>query len=135
VERHAVLRTTFSETDHGPLRVVHGRMDFELQHVEARHLSEEELLQRLYADAARPYDLENGPVLRCALYGRAPREQVLLLATHHLSLDGGSLNLLIQDLQRLYGAQVRGSQAVPGPAATREYDELVQWQSEWLASA
>ena len=37
VARHAVLRTTFSETEHGPLRVAHRHMDFELQHVEARH--------------------------------------------------------------------------------------------------
>jgi amino acid adenylation domain-containing protein len=134
VERHPVLRTTFSDTEHGARRVVHPRMDFELQHVEAARLDEEALLQRLYEDAARPYELQRGPVLRCALYGRGPREHVLLLATHHLSLDGGSLLLLIQDLQRLYGALAQGLDTVPEPVANRDYGEFVRWQSEWLAS-
>ncbi|HZI06770.1 MAG TPA: condensation domain-containing protein, partial [Archangium sp.] len=132
VERHPVLRTTFSDTEHGARRVVHPRMDFELQHVEAARLDEEALLQRLYEDAARPYDLQHGPVLRCALYGWGPREHVLLLATHHLSLDGSSLLLLIQDLQRLYGALAQGLDTMPEPVANRDYGEFVRWQSEWL---
>ncbi|MGZ3457930.1 MAG: non-ribosomal peptide synthetase, partial [Archangium sp.] len=133
--RHPVLRTTFAETEHGPRRVVHGRMDFELEHVEAARLDEKAVLQRLYTDAARPYDLQNGPVLRCALYGRGPSDHVLLLATHHLSLDGGSLILLLQELQRLYGVLAQGREAaVPEPAG-RDYGEFVQWQSEWLEGA
>ena len=135
VQRHPVLRTTFVETEHGPRRVVHDRMDFEFQHVEAAGLDEEALLQRLYADAARPYDLQHGPVLRCALYVRGPGEHALLLATHHLSLDGSSVMLLLQDLQRLYGALAQGLETVPEPAGHQEYDAFVRWQSEWLASA
>ncbi|HEX8436100.1 non-ribosomal peptide synthetase/type I polyketide synthase [Archangium sp.] len=135
IARHPVLRTTFAETEHGPRRVVHGELDFEFQHLEAVRLEEEALLPRLYADAARPYDLQNGPVLRCALYGRGPREHALLLATHHLSLDGGSLMLLLQDLQRIYGALAQGRDVDPVPAGTRDYGEFVQWQAEWLASA
>ena len=134
VSRHPVLRTTFSETEHGPHRVIHDRMDFEFQHVEAVHLDEAAMLQRLYADAARPYDLQQGPVLRSALYGRGPDAHVLLLACHHLSLDGGSLGLLLQDLQRCYDAVALGREADLGPPPTREYDAFVQWQSEWLSS-
>ncbi|WP_164001905.1 non-ribosomal peptide synthetase/type I polyketide synthase [Pyxidicoccus caerfyrddinensis] len=135
VARHPVLRTTFSETEHAPHRVLHDRMDFEFQHVEAAHLDEAAMLQRLYSDAARPYDLQHGPVLRSALYARGPGEHVLLLACHHLSLDGGSLGLLLQDLQRSYSAVASGREADLGPPPTREYDEFVQWQSQWLASA
>ncbi|MFP2907012.1 amino acid adenylation domain-containing protein, partial [Pyxidicoccus sp. 3LFB2] len=135
VARHAVLRTTFSETERGAQRVLHERMDFEFQHVEAAHLDEAAMLQRLYSDAARPYDLQHGPVLRSALYTRGPREHVLLLACHHLSMDGGSLGLLLQDLQRSYSAVALGREADLGPPATREYGEFVEWQSEWLASA
>ncbi|REG22604.1 amino acid adenylation domain-containing protein [Archangium gephyra] len=133
VNRHPVLRTTFADTEHGPRRVVHSRMDFEHQYVDASRLDEEALLQRLYSDAARPYELQHGPVLRSALYARGPREHVLLLATHHLSLDGGALLLLIQDLQRLYGALAQGLETLPEPVANRDYGEFVQWQSEWLA--
>jgi amino acid adenylation domain-containing protein len=134
VQRHPVLRTTFVETEQGPRRVIHDRMDFELQHAEAAGLEEPALLQRLYADAARPYDLQHGPVLRCILYMRGPREHVLLLATHHLSLDGGSVLLLLQDLQRLHGALAGGRESVPEPWGSREYDDFVRWQEAWLAS-
>jgi amino acid adenylation domain-containing protein len=135
VARHPVFRTTFSETESEPRRVVHGRMDFEFHHVEAARLDEAAMLQRLYSDAARPYDLQHGPVLRSALYDRGPGEHVLLLTAHHLLLDGGSLGLLLQDLQRLYSAVARGNEGDLRPPPTRDYGEFVQWQSEWLASA
>jgi amino acid adenylation domain-containing protein len=135
VARHPVLRTTYAETERGPQRVVHERMGFEFQHVEAAPMDEAAVLPRLYADAARPYDLRNGPVLRGVLYGSGPNEHVLLLGCHHLASDGGSLMLLLQDLQRLYGALARGHGAPPEPTGTRDYGDFVQWQEEWLASA
>lgn len=135
VARHPVFRTTYSETERGTLRVIHPRMDFEFQHVEAAGLDEAAMLQRLYSDAARPYALQHGPVLRSALYGRSPGEHVLMLTAHHLALDGGSLGLLLQDLQRLYSAVARGEEGGLGPPPTRDYGEFVQWESQWLASA
>jgi hypothetical protein len=133
VVRHCVLRTTFVETEQGPRRVVHPRMDFEFRCVETNGLDEPTLLQRLYADAARPYDLECGPVLRCVLYPRGSREHVLLMATHHLSLDGGSLILLIQELQRISADLARREAPTPVSEA-RDYDNFVQWQEQWLDS-
>ena len=135
VARHPVLRTAFVETEQGPRRVLHARMDFEFQSVDTARLDEAALLQRLYADAARPYALAHGPVLRCVLYARGPGEHVLLLAAHHLSLDGGSLMLLLQDLQRIHGALVQGREAPPLDAGTRDYGEFVRWQAAWLDSA
>ena len=52
VERHPVLRTTFSDTEHGARRVVHPRMDFDLQHVERK--DEKETLRTAARSTQRP---------------------------------------------------------------------------------
>lgn len=56
------------------------------------------------AEAARPYDLDNGPLLRVTLLRAGERERVLVLAAHSAVDDGWSLDVLLEDLGRLYSS-------------------------------
>ncbi|MQA57043.1 non-ribosomal peptide synthetase, partial [Pseudomonas piscis] len=49
--------------------------------------------------------LQEGPLLRGVLLTLADQSQRLLLAIHHLVVDGVSWRILLEDLQRLLGAQ------------------------------
>ncbi|MBJ9975343.1 non-ribosomal peptide synthetase [Pseudomonas sp. S75] len=61
--------------------------------------------QALYTDAQRSLDLAQGPLLRALLLTDAAGQQRLLLAIHHLVVDGVSWRVLLEDLQALYRDQ------------------------------
>src|SRR5687767_9456686 len=90
-ERHPELRATFAATAAGtPVKPIHGRLGPEFLEVDATGWSEREGLDRLAAEAERPFDLESGPLLRAVLLTGAgdPR---LLIAMHHIVSDFWSL--------------------------------------------
>ena len=58
--------------------------------------------QALYTDVQRSLDLEQGPLLRALLVSDGEGAQRLLLAIHHLVVDGVSWRVLLEDLQALY---------------------------------
>ncbi|MFD3212676.1 non-ribosomal peptide synthetase, partial [Pseudomonas sp. LR_7] len=58
--------------------------------------------QALYTDVQRSLDLVEGPLLRGLLVSDGQGEQRLLLAIHHLVVDGVSWRVLLEDLQALY---------------------------------
>ncbi|MGC9741597.1 non-ribosomal peptide synthetase [Pseudomonas sp. P1B16] len=61
--------------------------------------------QALYTDLQRSVDLEQGPLLRALLVADGQGSQRLLLAIHHLVVDGVSWRVLLEDLQALYRGQ------------------------------
>ncbi|MEC4875789.1 non-ribosomal peptide synthetase [Pseudomonas sp. NC26] len=61
--------------------------------------------QALYTDVQRSLDLERGPLLRALLVSDGEGAQRLLLAIHHLVVDGVSWRVLLEDLQALYHGQ------------------------------
>ena len=58
--------------------------------------------------AQRSLDLAEGPLLRAVLVERWDGTQRLLLAIHHLVVDGVSWRILLEDLQAAYGQAVAG---------------------------
>ena len=77
-------------------------------------------LQALYANAQRSLDLQKGPLLRAVLATVADGSQRLLLAVHHLAVDGVSWRILLEDLQQAY-QQARQGSSIKLPAKTSSY--------------
>jgi len=71
-------------------------------------------LDELYAKAQASLDLQQGPLLRGVLATLADGSQRLLLAVHHLAVDGVSWRILLEDLQSAY-------QQAELPAKTSSY--------------
>ncbi|WP_262880283.1 non-ribosomal peptide synthetase, partial [Pseudomonas paralcaligenes] len=73
-----------------------------------------------YEEVQRSLDLASGPLLRAALLRRPDGGQRLLLAIHHLVVDGVSWRILLEDLQATYQRLATGQ--VPAlPAKTSSY--------------
>lgn len=114
VARHEALRTRFPETDQGPVAVVGPApgAPHTLPLVDLAGLAEAQVrlaCERALADqAGRPFDLVRGPLLRAALMRTAESEHMLLLAVHHIVIDGWSLTVLVRDLFGLYAAMTGG---------------------------
>ncbi len=114
VTRHEALRTRFPETDQGPVAVVDPAPGTArtLPLVDLAGLAEPRVrlaCERVLADqAGRPFDLVRGPLLRAALMRTAEDEHLLLLAVHHIVIDGWSLTVLVRDLFGLYAVMTGG---------------------------
>ena len=81
--------------------------------------------QGLAAEIARaPFDLARGPLLRTALVRLGPDEHVLVVAAHHLAVDGWSVGQLLRELGPLYAAAWQG--AALGP--DRQAALLAYWR-------
>jgi len=138
IARHASLRSTFSHRDGQPVQIVHGHQDVYFEEIDASMDTEEELQCRVTEAYRRPFDLEQGPLLRVSLFTRAPEAHVLLIVIHHIVTDGWSDWMLLSELLLLYPFQKDGAQKA-GQAATLpplqwQHQDFVRWQTELLAS-
>ena len=105
VSRYAVLRLVFAPSEIAPDLAV-------IQHASAMHYEkihfsgtrEQKLAELKSYDFARPFDLEKGPMIRMYEMDLGNNEYALLIANHHLILDGWSMPILTGELTQLYVA-------------------------------
>lgn len=135
VDRHPSLRTTFHDTADGPVQIVHPQQQVCFTQEDVSELDEAELDERLATESQRPFDLEQGPLLRLKLFMRAePESPVLLLTAHHIITDFWSLAVIMNELSVLYSAEKNGAPAKLMPAVL-QYHDYVSWQEKMLAGA
>ena len=103
-----------------------------LEHDLRGHPDAEAELERLAAqEAAAPFDLEAGPLIRGRLIQLAENEHALLLTMHHIVSDGWSMGVLAGELSALYGAFLRGEDD-PLPELEIQYADYAVWQRQWI---
>ena len=135
VQRHEVLRTRFEIKDNKPVQVIDPNMTITLPVVDLQNLLDpwKQVEQLATAEACKPFDLANGPVLRVRLWQVAQDEYVLLFAIHHIAADGWSMGVLIGELSAYYRAISTGSSAVL-PELPIQYADFAVWQRQWLTN-
>ncbi|MFV0131782.1 non-ribosomal peptide synthase/polyketide synthase [Streptomyces sp. HMX87] len=126
VARHEALRTTFAEQDGQARQIVHPpyRVDLPLDDLAGARDRLDALLEQ---EAAVPFDLSAGPLLRARLVRLADDEHVLVLAVHHIVTDGWSVGVLGRDLGELYAA-AREARAPRLPHLPVRYADHAAWQ-------
>lgn len=123
VDRHESLRTGFELHEDQLIQRVHAQAAFALTRRSGREGEEAELLSAFI----RPFALHQPPLVRAEVVELGPARHLLLMDTHHIALDGISLNVLFQELMALYqGAEL------PPPGV--QYREYVRWQQGFLQS-
>nr|WP_208604368.1 non-ribosomal peptide synthetase [Pseudomonas delhiensis] len=128
VEHHDALRLRFTEVD-GQWRAEHAGITGEalLWQAEAENGGE---VEALCDEAQRSLDLARGPLLRALLVKVADGSQRLLLAIHHLVVDGVSWRILLEDLQQAYEQRLAG-QALQLPAKTSAFKAWAERLGEY----
>src|SRR5206468_3089700 len=124
VARHEALRTTFAERGDEPVQVVAPPAPLSLV---PEDLSQAEAGRVAADEAARPFDLAAGPLLRVRLLRLAADDHVLLLTVHHAVCDGWSLGVVCGELAALYDAERSGAGAALPPLAV-QYGDYAAWQ-------
>jgi natural product biosynthesis luciferase-like monooxygenase protein/amino acid adenylation domain-containing protein len=135
VRRHESLRTVFPSVDGTPGQVVQASREVALPvtDLDASDIAgiDAEVARITREEAARPFDLENGPLFRALLVRITPRDHLLVLTMHHIVSDGWSRGVLYREIGALYEAFAAGRTS-PLSELPIQYADYAQWQREWL---
>ncbi|MBE8991384.1 amino acid adenylation domain-containing protein, partial [Nostoc sp. LEGE 12450] len=148
VERHPLLRTTFATIDGEPVQTVHENQQVDFSIEEAFDLGQDDINNWLSEKSDRPFDLEQGPILRFDLLINhiktdklATQEHILSITLHQIVGDFWSLEIMIGELTALYKAMsttgyayARGVEAQLSPQ-NYQYQDYVKWSEQMLASS
>jgi amino acid adenylation domain-containing protein/non-ribosomal peptide synthase protein (TIGR01720 family) len=131
VRRHAVLRTVFAPVDGEPVQIVCPPRRHPVALVDLGSLPEkrrrEETDRVAMAEAGRPFDLQQGPLLRVVLLRLGEQTHACVATMHHIVSDGWSQGLLLGELSALYEAFAAGEGA-PLPELPVQYADFARWQ-------
>jgi hypothetical protein len=134
VRRHEILRSSFVLMDGTLAQIVHAEGTIPLPVDDLSHLSgtardaEEE--RRTIAEAALPFDLKTGPLLRARLLKLAQQEHMLLIAVHHIVSDGWSIGIISDELAAHYKTLSSGDQTAALPDLPLQYADYAVWKNE-----
>jgi amino acid adenylation domain-containing protein/non-ribosomal peptide synthase protein (TIGR01720 family) len=135
VSRHEVLRTTFASDRKGPSQRVSEKFELQLPVLDLADLAGVKQQKRVQEEAAReaalPFDLGRGPLLRARLLRLGDEEHVALFTMHHIVSDGWSMGVFVRELAALYQAFAAGRPS-PLPELPVQYRDFAEWQREWL---
>ena len=136
VQRHEIWRTTFDTLDGEPVQIIHSAPSIKLPLVDLRGLRkadrEAEAVRLVRADARRPFDLRQGPMLRPTLVRMDDTEHRLFLIAHQIVLDGISVyQIFPSELAIIYKALSAGEPS-PLPKLSIQCADFAYWQREWL---
>ncbi|MFG1690523.1 amino acid adenylation domain-containing protein, partial [Nonomuraea sp. NPDC049269] len=129
VERHEVLRTRLvADADGIPHQIIDPPADFPLPLVDLTHQAAQDFIA---TDAATPFDLAAGPLLRGSLIRISDQEHILALCMHHVVSDEWSAKIFHRELTALYEAFRQGKPSPLAPLAV-QYADFAVWQRAWL---
>ncbi|OXI24800.1 non-ribosomal peptide synthetase [Burkholderia sp. AU15512] len=137
IGRHEAWRTTLVDNDdgvvmqriHAHLPVSIADLDLRDQPPAARDAQAARLAER---EAAEPFDLARGPLLRATLVALADDRHRLLLTAHHAITDGWSSRCAFDELSAAYRAYAEGREPSL-PDLPIQYADYADWQRDMLA--
>ncbi|MCX7571135.1 condensation domain-containing protein, partial [Tumebacillus sp. DT12] len=136
VGRHETLRTVFGREEDELMQFIAPALDVPLNRIDLLHLPAEEreaaAMQIAAEEAARPFDLQAGPLLRTLLVQLGEQDHLLVLTMHHIISDGWSSGVLVREVAVLYEGFVQG-RPVELPELPIQYGDYAEWQQEWLS--
>ncbi|MFO0163754.1 MAG: condensation domain-containing protein, partial [Microcystis sp.] len=140
IEKHPILRTTYTSYEGKPVQQVNQQENFQVEVIDASDWSEYQLVEKIYAIADRPFNLEKDSVLRVNLFTRSAEEHILLLTMHHIASDMWSYDLLLGEFQTLYTNEIKRisqgqTETVDSLSGKKSYADFVHWQSEMLSGS
>lgn len=102
IDRHSILRTRFKLEGGAPVQIIEDEAQFILS-VESTNAS---LVDAGISSFIRPFNLEEGPVIRGGLLRLGEEEHILMVDMHHIVSDGVSSGIMVRDFMSFYEGSV-----------------------------
>lgn len=131
--RHHALRATFRMRGDDGLEQVIEQKPITLEFTNLEDPRAHDLEALVFRVFETPFDLRAGPLFRAHLVRQDVDRHILLLAGHHMIIDGASLGILMQEICGLYRAEVTGEPARLSPSIF-QYADYTDWQRRCEAS-
>ncbi|GLW46814.1 hypothetical protein Stsp02_24760 [Streptomyces sp. NBRC 14336] len=127
-ERHEPLRTVYTEE---PRQVIlepaAARPELRVAAVSADGLD-----PAVRAVTEEPFRPAERPPFRATLFEVGPEDHVLVLAAHHIAVDGWSIPVLLRDLGTAYRSRAAGRSGPDWAELPVRYSDYTLWQRELL---
>jgi hypothetical protein len=136
IARHENLRTIFPGVEGQARQVVLDELDFKVERIDLSDCGnaparDERARKLCLSEAATPFDLASGPLIRGKVIRLSPQEHIVMLNMHHIISDGWSMGVLLREISDIVDALRQGKPA--GLAALPiQYLDYSVWQRNWL---
>ena len=101
IERHEILRTQFTIQNNEIVQKVCKNIDFEIP----VYYNTEKEIQKIIKNFSKPFKLEDEMLIRAEVHFIDDKSTMLLVDSHHIIMDGMSLNNLIIEFDRIYNGE------------------------------
>jgi amino acid adenylation domain-containing protein len=123
IEKYEILRTNFIEVEGRPFQKINESVSFTID--EFQTTTENDL--RDYAN--REFDLESDTLLRIGVFKNDDKKDTLVFVTHHIIMDGWSLEVLITELKKRY-IKIAKKQQVNNEKPAIQFKDYTIWLQE-----
>jgi len=104
VRRHDALRSSFRRSDGAQKFATSLQLSVPL--IDLSSLPEDQRRAKVealrFAEGARQFDLEHGPLVAWQIIKLAPEESLLIFTAHHIACDGWSYDIILRELSHIY---------------------------------
>ncbi len=128
IRKYELLRTNFVEYEGYPHQKINSIKDvfFEIDEFFVENSDKNEMIGN-YVN--QWFDLENKILLRVGLFHEENKENILTFVTHHIIMDGWSLEILIKEIVNHYNVLTEGISFKEEPLSF-QFKDYVAWQRE-----
>lgn len=119
-EKHSAFRTCFKIIDNEPKQIIKNDIKLNIE----THKHKKVNIQQLANSFPKEFNFVKAPLLRIELHYIGKNKTLLLIDSHHIILDGTSLNLLISEFCKLYNNESIEEEKI-------EYKDYSIWENNF----
>ena len=135
VDRHESFRTVFEEEDGIPYQRILKDQEFKLQYEDISGLAPDQkdktLRRNISAFVNNSFDLENGPLVRLAVFKLSENKHAFAINKHHIISDGWSTGILTKEFSTVYSQLIDGKEPFLEELPV-QYADYTLWQRKTL---
>ncbi|WP_166923746.1 non-ribosomal peptide synthetase [Flavobacterium poyangense] len=132
-KKHEVIRTNFVEIEGIPNQKIASEEVMQVA-VDEFFYEEKERIKAIQDYVNKAFDLENETLLRVALFHQKNGDSYLVFCTHHIIMDGWSLEILVNEFVNKY-QQIEQQHTVQEHKLKFQFKDYVVWHKEQQKNA
>ena len=123
IKKQSSFRTSFMMVNDSIMQKINKSVNFSISTFKNKSTEINDLVNTF----PKPFDLETAPLLRVELHYLDNEKTLLLLESHHIIMDGSSLEILINEFCSLYNGENIDNLDI-------EYKDFSVWENKFLES-
>ncbi len=108
IHRQESLRTRFVNRDGQPNLIIEPELTIAIPTIDCRGDSEQTIQSLISDEVKKPFDLENGPIIRLSRLEKSDNQFILLLCIHHIVAEDTAFTIFLAELSAFITANLSG---------------------------